>query len=110
MTPIDPSALERISDLEEIYADEPGDALTAFMLANEYLKAGRTADAIRVFQAAVAADPDYSAAWAGLAQALEADQQHDAARSTWHEAAATAARKADKQVARLAEAALSRLS
>lgn len=106
MTQPDPN---RIADLEELYADEPEDPLAGFMLASEYAKAARPSDAARVFRGVVAVDPDYSAAWAGLANALEAQGLVAEARAAWTDAAASAARKSDKQVARQAEAALSLL-
>lgn len=97
-----------VAELEEMLADDPDDALTAFLLGGAYTKAGRPADAARVFRQAVTNRPDYSAAWAGLGQALDATGDADAAFAAWTEAAAHAARNGDHLVAKQAAAALAR--
>ena len=86
---------ERIFELEEMVADDPGDALAGFMLGSEYLKAERAAEAVLVFRGVLSADPNYSAAGAGLGRALEALGLLDDARVAWklqesqHEGATT---------------------
>ncbi len=107
--PIDAATAERIADLEELHADEPEDALTAFLLATEYVKAGRPEAALVVFQAAIAADPGYSAASAGVGACLEALGRVDEAKVAWTATATLATLKGDHMVAKQAGAALRRL-
>lgn len=90
-------------------ADDPGDALAGFMLGSEYLKAERAAEAVLVFRGVLSADPNYSAAGAGLGRALEALGLLDDARVAWTETAGIAARRGDHMVAKQAEAARERL-
>lgn len=101
---------ERIADLEELFADEPTDALTGFLLGTEYARAERDADAVRAFTQVVALDPAYSAARSGLAAALERQGEVAAALAAWQAAADCAAEHGDHLVARAAAAALTRLA
>ena len=107
--PLDPAAAERLADLEDLHADEPEDALPAFLLATEYAKAGLHAQALPVFEAAIIADPGYSAASAGVGQCLEALGRMDEARAAWSATAALATLKGDHMVAKQADAAVKRL-
>ncbi len=107
--PLDPETAERIADLEEMHADEPEDALTAFLLGTEYVKAGRPADALPVFRAAIAADPDYSAARAGIGACLETTGQLAEARAVWAETVVLAEARGDHMVTRQAKDAVARL-
>lgn len=107
--PIDPAAAERIADLRELHADEPEDALTAFLLATEYVKAGLPDQALPVFQAAIAADPGYSAASAGVGRCLEALGRVDEARVAWAATATLSIVMGDHMVAKQAGAAVRRL-
>ena len=60
----------RIASLEKLL-DGPRDGpLLRFSLGNEYLHAGETDKAVLCFQAAVAGDAKYSAAWKALGKAL----------------------------------------
>lgn len=100
---------ERITDLEELWEDEPDDALTGFMLGGEYARAGRPQEAAAVLARVVAIDPDYSAAWGALAQAQEDAGERQVALTTWRRAADCAAAKGDHLVAKAAAAGLERL-
>lgn len=100
---------DKIPELEEMVADDPEDTLARYLLATEYLKAARPADAAAAFQAVVDLDDGYSAAWGGLGAAWEAAGDADAARAAWRSAAACADRKGDHVVLRNAKAALVRL-
>lgn len=93
----DPALLERIEGLEEIVADDPDDHTARFMLATELAKAGRHAVAIPHFQAVIAADPDYTAAYRGLGRALVATGDTDGARSAFTTGLAVADRTGDYQ-------------
>ena len=75
-------------------------ALLRFSLGNEYLKCGEAVRAIEHLRAAVAEQPDYSAAWKLLGRALESNAEFASALAAYNEGAAVAERKGDKQAAR----------
>lgn len=62
---------ERIPDLLELLAEDPGDAMLRLMLAKEYLAAGDAAAALPHLDQAVTLDPGYSAAYRELGLVLE---------------------------------------
>jgi len=61
-----------MQQLERMVAAEPTDAFCLYGLAMEYAKAGRTIDALREFDRAIAADPAYCYAYFHKARAQEA--------------------------------------
>ena len=75
-------------------------ALLRFSLGNEYLKCGDAARAVEHLRAAVAEQPDYSAAWKLLGRALESNAELTSALASYNEGAGVAERKGDKQAAR----------
>lgn len=97
MSEVDPALLERIEGLEEIVADDPDDHTARFMLATELAKAGRHATAIAHFQAVIAADPDYTAAYRGLGRALVATGDPEGAKAVFTTGLAVADRTGDYQ-------------
>ncbi|MBX3316530.1 MAG: tetratricopeptide repeat protein [Phycisphaeraceae bacterium] len=60
-----------IDQLFKVLAAEPNDPFTLYGLAQEYAKAGRTADAVAHYDKCLAADPTYCYAYYHKAKALE---------------------------------------
>jgi predicted Zn-dependent protease len=91
------SALETF---EKLLAQGKDNALLRYSLGNEYLKLGRSDEAIAHLKAALAFDPRYSAAWKVLGKA-----QHDSgslaeALETYRLGIANAEAKGDIQAAK----------
>ena len=75
-------------------------ALLRYSLGNEYLKTGDNAAAVEHLRAAIAHDPEYSAAWKLLGKALEASGAAAEALEAYRAGIAVAERKGDKQAAK----------
>lgn len=90
----------RIESLEKMVGGPRDGALLRFSLGNEYLKAGAPADAARHFQAAVAVDPNYSAAWKVLGKALAEAGDAAGALAAYERGIDTATARGDIQAAR----------
>jgi len=105
---MDPETAERIEDLREIVADEP-DALGHFMLARELTKVDQFDEAVKHSKAALALDPDYTAAYRCLGRALTSLGFTSHARSTFEQGLEVAAKMGDLQTAKEMEVFLKRL-
>lgn len=86
-----------IEALEKMLAKGMDNALLRFGLGKGYLDAGDFARAAEHFQRCVAFDPNYSAAWKLLGQALNKQGLLDEARNAWAEGLRAAQAKGDKQ-------------
>lgn len=74
--------MDRLEALKGFYEEDPGDSFTRFALAQEYLKRGRTEEALRFFEGLVADDPDYVGTYYHLGKLYEAlDRKEDAMRT-----------------------------
>jgi predicted Zn-dependent protease len=60
----------RIEKLRALIAQDSSDELAHFMLGNEYLNAGRFREAVAALRRVVELNPDYTAGWRSLGQAL----------------------------------------
>jgi len=89
-----------IDSFETLLAAGKDGPLLRFSLGNEYLKAGRPAEAIVHLRAAVAADGHYSAAWKLLGKALTDAGDATAAGEAYASGIAAAIAKGDKQAAK----------
>ena len=89
-----------IDSFETLLAAGKDGPLLRFSLGNEYLKAGRPAEAIVHLRAAVAADSRYSAAWKLLGKALTDAGDAAAAGEAYSSGIAAANAKGDKQAAK----------
>jgi len=89
-----------IENFEKLLAAGRDNPLLRFSLGNEYLKAGRPADAATHLQSAVAQDPKYSAAWKLLGKALTETGDRDGAMAAYREGIAVAEARGDVQAAK----------
>jgi predicted Zn-dependent protease len=83
--------------LEKMLAKGMDNALLRFGLGKGYLDAGDLPRAAEHLQCCVAFDPNYSAAWKLLGQALNKQGLGDEARVAWTEGLRAAQAKGDKQ-------------
>lgn len=83
--------------LEKMLAKGMDNALLRFGLGKGYLDAGDFARAAEHFQRCVAFDPNYSAAWKLLGQALNKQDLPTEARTAWTQGLRAAQAKGDKQ-------------
>lgn len=77
---LDPS---RIEILQQLLEQNPSSAFARYGLAMEYLKAGQLDRAMEAFEAVVAAEPNYSAAYFHGGQTLEKMGKIDEARELY---------------------------
>jgi Tfp pilus assembly protein PilF len=89
-----------LSNLLKMLAGGRDDALLRFSLGNECLKTGDAQAAAEHLKAAVAHDPNYSAAWKALGRALEASGATNDALAAYRQGINVAERKGDKQAAK----------
>ncbi|HUP96525.1 MAG TPA: tetratricopeptide repeat protein [Usitatibacter sp.] len=85
---------------EALLAAGKDNALLRFSLGLHYLNAGETARAATHLRAAVAHDPNYSAAWKLLGRALAQTGAPNEARAAYRSGIEAAERKGDKQAAK----------
>ena len=64
--------MDRLATLLEFLKDDPEDAFTRFALAQEYLKSGRTDEALDFFEGLVRDRPDYVGTYYHLGKLYEA--------------------------------------
>ncbi|MGE5644827.1 MAG: tetratricopeptide repeat protein [Acidobacteriota bacterium] len=63
--------MDRLDALKKLAAQNPADNFVRYALATELTNAGRLAEAAAEYEAIVAANPDYSAAYFQAGQVLE---------------------------------------
>jgi predicted Zn-dependent protease len=91
------SALETF---EKLLASGKDSVMLRYGLGNEYLKAGRAADAVTHLNEATRLDPGYSAAWKLLGKALAETGAPDQALMAYRQGVAVAESKGDIQAAK----------
>ena len=89
-----------LDNLEKLIGTPRDGPLLRFSLGNEYLKAGRAADAVAHLRIAVERQPSYSAAWKLLGRALEATGDREAALAAYRDGIRAAAANGDQQAAK----------
>lgn len=99
-----------IERLEAMLTGGQDNALLRYSLGGAYLKQGDALRAETHLRAALAHDPEYSAAWRSLGQALVAAQQPAAAAEAYEQGIVVAERRGDKQAAKEMRVFLRRLS
>lgn len=93
--------MDAIARFEQLLAQGRDNALLRFGLGQAYLKADQTRQAVEHLRQAVEHNPDYSAAWQVLGQALTALQQPDQALQAYESGIAAAQRKGDVQASKV---------
>ncbi len=101
--------MNKIEPLERLLSQGHDNAILRFGLGQSYLTAKQPSRAALHFERAVAHDPDYSAAWKGLGQALTQVDRADDAIVAFEAGMAAAERKGDAQAGREMEVFLKRL-
>ncbi len=90
----------QVSVLLNMLATGRDDAMLRFSLGNALLKENDAVAAAEHLRAAVHHDPQYSAAWKLLGQALVATGRDDAAAEAWRSGIAVAQTRGDQQAAK----------
>jgi Tfp pilus assembly protein PilF len=93
-------AQDLIANLEALLAKGSDSATLRLALSSRYLDVGDAAAAARHAEAAVRLDPEYSAAWRALGQALTAAGRPDDARASYDRGVEVAERRGDRQAAK----------
>lgn len=101
---------DRITTLRILAEAEPGDATTWFLLGRELLAVPSPAEAADAFRRAIEADPDYTAAYRQLGNALEACGQVDEAVAVYTKGTEVAERTHDLQAGKEMNAFLKRIA
>lgn len=78
-----PNKLDRIETLKQLLEQNPSSAFARYGLAMEYVKAGQLDHAVDAFEAVIAAEPNYSAAYFHGGQTLEKLGRIDDARELY---------------------------
>jgi predicted Zn-dependent protease len=98
-----------IENFEAMLAAGQDNPLLRFSLGTAYMKEGQPEHAVEHLRAAVAQDPDYSAAWKLLGKALAAAGDTSAAREAYQQGIEVAEARGDKQAAKEMQVFLRRL-
>lgn len=101
--------MDRIKALERMLSQGQDNAMLRFGLGQSHLASSAPQQAAEHFERAVAHDPDYSAAWKGLGQALTQLDRPAEAIDALESGIAAAARKGDAQAGREMQVLLKRL-
>lgn len=86
---------DRLSTLLDYLRDDPDDPFVRYALAQEYLKRGEAAEALRMFEALAAEQPDYVGTYYHLGKLYEALGRTDEAVRTYQSGIEAAAQSAD---------------
>ena len=82
--------MDRLKALLEFLEEDPKDSFTRFALAREYLKLGRTDEALRFFEDLVEEDPAYVGTYYHLGKLYETLGRRDDALETYRSGIETA--------------------
>jgi len=96
--------------LKNMVAERPGDSFLRYGLAMEYRNGGDLESARREFEALMAADPDYAAAYFHAGQTLERLGKLEEARAVYRRGIEVTARKGDAHARSELEGALDMLA
>jgi Tfp pilus assembly protein PilF len=98
-----------IANLEALLAKGSDGATLRLALASRYLDVGNAEAAVAHAQAAVRLDPEYSAAWRALGEALTAAGRLAEAEQSYARGIAVAERRGDRQAAKEMQVFIKRL-
>ncbi len=101
--------ISRIEQFEQLLAMDPQDPLLYFGLGEAYLEAKRYEEAIGTLQKLLEIQPEYSAAYRHLGQALEKSGQLEAAKEVYKRGIPIAEKRGDLQTKKEMEVFLRRL-
>jgi predicted Zn-dependent protease len=99
----------RLEKLEALLAQDPGNALLGYGLAQELAGLGRLEEAVTQYHRLIAVNPDYCAAYFHGARTLEQLGRRDDARALYRAGIETAGRVGDAHAASEMQAALMEL-
>jgi predicted Zn-dependent protease len=102
----EPSRLEQFRQIVDM---DPDDYFSRFGYASVLFEAGRYAEAVQEFRAAIRLKADYSAAFRDLGRALEMTGAHAEAMQVYHEGIPIAERNGDLQTLKEMQVFLKRL-
>jgi len=88
---------EQIRNLEKLLGTPRDGALLRYALGSAYVKDGQIERALEQLREALARDPQYSAAWKALGNALLEAGREPEALETWRQGIAAAHAKGDRQ-------------
>jgi uncharacterized protein HemY len=101
---------DRIAILRQLAESDPSDATTWFLLGRELLTDSLPEEAAEAFRSAIAANPDYAAAYRQLGNALEAAGRVDDATQVYRDGVIVAERTHDLQAGKEMNAFLKKLA
>jgi predicted Zn-dependent protease len=100
---------DRLHALRDFVLSDPDDALARFMLGKELLDRGKAAEAIIQLEAGIRLNPDHTASYRVLGQALEAAGRPEDAMGLYRDGIAVAERTGDLQTGKEMRVFLKRL-
>lgn len=100
---------DRLDQLRQLAAADPGDALTRFLLGREFAARGLDRDAAVAFRETLRLDPRYTAAYRQLGNSLERLSQPEEAAGVYRAGVRMAAETGDLQAGKEMAAFLKRL-
>jgi cytochrome c-type biogenesis protein CcmH/NrfG len=104
------TAKTRRQQLEEMIAEDPGDALSRYFLAMDYVSAGENEEARRRFEEMFALTPEYVPAYLQAGQLLVRMNRPGEAAEVFRQGIAVARRQNDEHAAGEMEAFLSQIT
>ncbi|MGH7725780.1 MAG: tetratricopeptide repeat protein [Candidatus Eiseniibacteriota bacterium] len=106
----DTTARVRVELLRELANDAPDDSTTWFLLGRELLRLGMAGEAVDAFEHVVAVEPDYTAAYRQLGNALEQENRFEDAARVYRRGVEVSERTQDLQAGKEMRAFLKRLA
>lgn len=92
--------MSSLENFERMLAQGRDNALLRYSLGAEYLKAGRSRDAVAQLREAIRQNPEHSASWKQLGKALAESDDAAGALEAYRQGIAVAERRGDLQAAK----------
>jgi cytochrome c-type biogenesis protein CcmH/NrfG len=106
----DTTARVRLELLRELANEAPDDSTTWFLLGRELLRLGHAGEAVTAFEHVVSVEPDYTAAYRQLGNALEQEKRFEEAAGIYRRGIEVSERTQDLQTGKEMRAFLKRLA